>query len=74
MSNWNKVNVENICKTAKDTTCFAGTKSSKYPRTTKNLIPPILKEQEEMVNKIEKHLLTISYLENQITEREKLIK
>lgn len=42
----------------------------------KNYVLPLpsLKEQEEIVKQVEKHLQTISDLENQITEREQLAK
>ncbi len=36
-------------------------------------LPPII-EQEEIVEQVEKHLRTVSYLENQIAEREQLTK
>ena len=68
------MNIGNLFKIAKNTTCFVSTKSGKYPRATKSLIPFILNEQEKIVNKVEKHLQTISNLENQITEREQMIK
>ena len=41
--------------------------------TLKIPLPP-LAEQKEIVNQVEKHLQTVSQLENQITEREELIK
>lgn len=41
--------------------------------TLKIPLPP-LAEQKEIVNQVEKHLQTVSQLENQITEREQLIK
>lgn len=41
--------------------------------TLKIPLPP-LAEQKEIVKQVEKHLQTVSYLENQITEREQLTK
>ena len=72
MSNRNKVNIGNLFKIAKNTTCFVSTKSGKYPRATKSLIPFILNEQEKIVNKVETLLAKVATLENQIQDRKSL--